>query len=88
MGPGSIAFTGFNADRKDNLAFAAMQDIAAGTVITFTDNEWSGSAFNTGESTWTWTAASDIAAGTVVTMDNLAAGETATSNLGAIAFSE
>jgi hypothetical protein len=53
VGPGSIAFTGFNADGNDNLAFVALETIAAGTVITFTDNEWGGSSFNTGESTWT-----------------------------------
>ncbi|HWM47932.1 MAG TPA: Calx-beta domain-containing protein [Xanthobacteraceae bacterium] len=88
LGPGSIAFVGFNADGNDNLAFVVLQDIAAGTVITFTDNEWVGSAFNTGESTWTWTATSDLAAGAVVTMDNLAAGQTATSNLGTISYSE
>ena len=88
LGPGSIAFTGFNADGNDNLAFAVLQDIAAGTVITFTDNAWNGASFGTGESTWSWTATSDIAAGTVVTMDNLMAGLTATSNLGLIAYSE
>ena len=88
LGPGSIAFVGFNADRNDNLAFVALTNLTAGTVITFTDNEWSGSAFNTGESTWTWTATSDVAAGTIVTMDSLAAGLTATSNLGAIAWTE
>ncbi|MDQ2081676.1 calcium-binding protein [Xanthobacteraceae bacterium Astr-EGSB] len=86
LGPGSIAFVGFNADGNDNLAFVALTDLTAGTVITFTDNEWSGSTFNTGESTWTWTATSDVAAGTIVTMDSLAAGLTATSNLGAIAW--
>lgn len=83
---GSIGFTGFNADGNDNLAFVALQDISAGTVITFTDNEWNGTAFNTGESVWTWTATGDIAAGAVITMDNLAAGLTSTSNLGTIAW--
>jgi hypothetical protein len=85
---GSIAFVGFNADGTDNLAFVALEPIAAGTVITFTDNEWNGSSFNTGEATWSWTATGDIAAGTVVTMDGLAAGQTAISNLGTIAFSD
>jgi Ca2+-binding RTX toxin-like protein len=86
LGAGSIAFVGFNADGADNLAFVALEAITSGTVIHFTDNEWSGTAFNSGESTWTWTAASDIAAGTIVTMDNLAAGQTATSNLGTIDY--
>jgi Ca2+-binding RTX toxin-like protein len=88
LAAGSIAFTGFNADGADNLAFVVLEPIAAGTEIWFTDNEWTGGAFNTGESTWTWTAASNIAAGTIVTMDGLAAGETATSNLGTIAWAE
>ena len=88
LGPGSIAFTGYNADGSDNLAFVALQQIVAGTVITFTDKEWNGTSFNTGEATWSWTATSDVAAGTVVTMNGLAAGQTATSNLGTIAFSD
>src|SRR5262249_42652466 len=62
--------------------------IAAGTVIYFTDNEWTGSSFVTGESNWSWTATADVAAGTLVTMDGIAAGNTATSNLGTIAFTE
>jgi hypothetical protein len=88
LGPGSIAFVGFNADGTDNLAFVVLQPISAGTVITFTDNEWNGTNFNTGEASWTWTATGDVAAGTVVTMDGLAAGQTAASNLGTIAFSD
>src|SRR5262245_40456965 len=87
LGLGSIAFVGFNAETTDNLAFVALEPITAGTVIHFTDNEWTGSAFNAGESRWSWTATTNIAAGTVVTMDSLASG-TATSNLGTIAFSD
>ncbi|WP_119462595.1 calcium-binding protein [Rhodospirillaceae bacterium SYSU D60014] len=88
FGPGSIAFVGYNADGADNLAFVALEPISAGTVIQFTDNAWNGTSFSTGEATWSWTAGADIAAGTIVTMDGLAAGQTATSNLGTIAFSE
>ncbi|BCJ89620.1 hypothetical protein IZ6_03550 [Terrihabitans soli] len=88
LGIGSIAFVGFNADGPDNLAFVVLETIPAGTVITFTDNEWNGTSFNTGEATWSWTATGEIAAGSVVTMDGLAAGQTATSNLGTIAFSD
>ena len=76
FGPGSIAFTGFNADGTENLAFVVLEDIPAGTVINFTDNAWNGTAFNTGESVWSWTATGDIAAGSVVTIDGLAAGQT------------
>src|SRR5262249_44716786 len=85
LGPGSIAFVGFNADGADNLAFVALAPIAAGTQIHFTDDEWNGSALNSGESRLTWTAASDIAAGTGVTLDNLAPTAPG-SNLGTVAF--
>ena len=47
---GSIAFTGFNADGSDNLAFVALETLSTGTVIHFTDNEWLGANFNSGES--------------------------------------
>jgi len=63
---GDIAFTSFNAD-EDGLAFVTFTDIAANTSIYFADNEWDGSAFNTGESYSMWNSgASTIAAGTVI----------------------
>jgi hypothetical protein len=71
LGPGSIAFVGLNTDGNDNLAFVALEAIPSGTVIYFQDNEWnglaigSGGAFNTGESTWSWTATSEVAAGSI-----------------------
>ena len=71
LGPGSIAFVGFNADGSDNLAFVALEMLPAGTIIFFQDNEWSGSAFNTGESAWSWTNPTDVAAGTVIRIDNI-----------------
>ena len=84
LNTGDIAFTGFNADGNDNLAFVALAPIPAGTEIHFTDNEWTGTAFNTGESGFTWTASGSIAAGTIVTIDNVST--TATSNLGTVVF--
>lgn len=85
---GSIAFTGFNADNEDNLAFVALDGIAAGTEIFFTDNEWDGSAINSGEATWKWTASGNIAAGTIVTIDrvNGPALTDTVSNLGSITW--
>ena len=78
---GAIAFTGFNADGGDDLAFVALAAIPAGEVIFFTDNEWNGDvigvdgAFNTGEGFLTWTApAEGVAAGTVVTLNSLSLG--------------
>ncbi|BAY96350.1 5'-nucleotidase/2',3'-cyclic phosphodiesterase [Tolypothrix tenuis PCC 7101] len=82
---GDIAFVGFNSDGNDNLAFVTLVQIEAGTEIHFTDNEWTGSSFNTGESGFTWTANSTILPGAVVTIDNIGTG-TISSNLGTVAF--
>jgi hypothetical protein len=86
LGPGSIAFTGYNADGNDNLAFVALETLTAGTVINFTDNAWRSTAFTATENHWSWTATGDIAAGTIVTMDALSSASP-TSNLGTIAYS-
>src|SRR5262245_13672627 len=70
--PGSIAFTGFNADGNDSLAFVALAIIPAGTTIFFSDREWTGSAFNSGEGGWSWTSpGSDIAPGTIITISDI-----------------
>lgn len=71
LGPGSIAFTGFNADGNDNLAFVALETLPAGTVIGFTDNEWNGTSWNTGENGFSLTLTTDVAPGTIVAMNNL-----------------
>lgn len=66
LSAGDIAFTSFNAD-EDGLSFVALADIDANTTVFFSDNEWTGSAFNTGESYNQWSSGSSvIAAGTVV----------------------
>ena len=87
LGPGSIAFTGFNADGNDNLSFVVLENIASGTTIHFQDNEWDGTAFNSGKSAFSWTATGTIAAGTVVTIDNIGTG-TVSSNLGTVVFAD
>lgn len=70
LGAGDIAFTALNAD-EDGWALVTFVDIAANTTIYFTDNEWNGSAFNTGESYHRWVSgASTIAAGTVIRFQN------------------
>lgn len=74
-----IAFTGYNADGNDDLAFVALVPIAEGDKIIFSDNEWNGSTIGSGggfvdtnEGAVTWTApAGGIAAGTVVTLNDL-----------------
>ena len=65
LNAGDIMFTAFNAD-EDGLSFVTFVDIAANTTIYFSDNEWTGSAFNTGESYNQWVSSSVVTAGTVV----------------------
>lgn len=76
LNPGDIAFIGINTagGPDDWLAFVALADIPAGTVIYLSDNELTSSSatsFNTGESYSKWTApVGGVAAGTVVTLTN------------------
>lgn len=73
--PGDIAFTGFNADGTDNLAFVLLVSASPSQKIWFSDNEWNGSTFNTGESYYSWTApAGGVPAGTVITLNNISSG--------------
>jgi len=68
---GDLAFTSFNAD-EDGWSLVTFVDIAPGTSVFFTDNEWNGGAigagsFNTGEGSHAWsTGPATIAAGTVI----------------------
>jgi hypothetical protein len=70
-GVASLMFVGFNADGTDGVAFVALEDVAAGTTIYFTDNEWDGAAFETGESYWQWSSGATLVAGTVVTISEI-----------------
>jgi hypothetical protein len=90
IGPGDIAFVGYNADAADDFAFVLLGDATAGQQIYFTDNEWngqpvgSGGIFNDlteGEMTWT-VPAGGLIAGTVVVVNN--ASTTPTVNYGGI----
>lgn len=70
LNSGDIAFTAFNGD-EDGLSFVALVDIAANTSIFFTDNEWTGSTFNTGESYNQWLSGSTtINAGSVIRLSS------------------
>jgi Ca2+-binding RTX toxin-like protein len=90
LGAGSIAFTGMNTSGNDNLAFVLLTDIAAGTVISFTDNTWNGTSFASGsnaESIFTWTAGADTAAGTVIDLNNIKNGPSgASASVGTLTF--
>lgn len=63
---GDVAFTSFNAD-EDGWSLVTFVDLAPNTTIHFSDNEWSGSVFNTGEGQLTWNSgAASITAGQVI----------------------
>ena len=53
-----VAITGANNETTEGFSFVALNDIAAGTVIYFTDNEFNNSSltFNSGEFVASWTA--------------------------------
>lgn len=70
-GVAGLMFVGFNADGTDGVAFVALEDVPAGTTIYFTDNEWDGTAFETGESYWQWSSGATLVAGTVVTITEI-----------------
>lgn len=77
LSSGSIAFVGFNADGVDGFAFVAVDAIAGGTQILFTDNSWNGTSFTANEQTYTWTApAAGIAPGTVIEISGVNVGNT------------
>jgi hypothetical protein len=77
LSPGDIAVVGYDFSYNttttapignDNFDIVVLKDIAAGTVIQFTSNGWTGSAFtSTGtiDGFFTWTVGSNITAGTV-----------------------
>lgn len=75
---GDLAFTAFNAD-EDGWSMVSFVDIAAGTTVYFTDNEWNGTAFNTGESYHRWTTGT-IAAGDVIRFSSIDTTSLAASN--------
>lgn len=70
---GSIQFTFWNADGLDGVAFVAINSLAAGSVIHFRDDEFSGGTFNTGEGSFSWTVPTGgIAAGTEIRINDIA----------------
>ena len=64
---GIVAFTSFNSV-TDSFSFVVLENIDAGTVIRFTDEEWDGLEFGTGEDDIIWSNSVATAAGTVVTV--------------------
>lgn len=87
--PGDIAFTSY-ATTIDGYSFVFMDNCPAGTVITFTDEEWLGAAFSSatseGENAWTNNTGSTIASGTVIIVQN--ANDNPSVNIGLVTESE
>ncbi len=87
---GDIAFTGFNADGSDNFAIVLLSAIDGSSMpveVIFTDNEWDGTTFNSGEGVLTWTVDTLLPAGTVVTFDNTSSSGSVTSSEGSVSLS-
>lgn len=84
---GDIAIIGVGVDDEEIL-LVALADIPSGESIFFTDDEWAGSAFITGEGFYEWQTASTISAGTVITLTTSAAsvGGTVTQRAGSFAL--
>jgi hypothetical protein len=66
LSPGDLAIIGVSVDNEEILV-VALEDITAGESVFFTDDEWNGTDFNTGEGFYEWITPS-IAAGTVITI--------------------
>ncbi len=66
LAAGDVMLTGYNSDGNDGLAFVALADIPAYTTLWITDEEWTGSAFGTGEGDNYWYNTVLTPAGTVV----------------------
>lgn len=84
LGAGDLAFTAFNAD-EDGFAMATFVDIAANSTVYFTDNEWRGSSFNSGEGYLTWMTGGDvIAAGSVIRFSAIQSTSNAAATYGSV----
>lgn len=71
LSAGDIAFTGYNSDGNDSFSFVLLTNISSGTVVRFTDDGWTGSAFTGSESIISWTAGSAMSAFDIVTISGL-----------------
>ncbi len=70
LSPGDVMLTGVVSDGNDIISFLLLKDVDMNTTIRFTDNEWTGTAFNSGEGFLTWTATSAFSCGTQVIITN------------------
>jgi len=63
---GDIAIIGVGVDTEEIL-LVALADVSSGESVFFTDDEWNGNSFNSGEGFYVWTTPS-ISAGSVFTL--------------------
>jgi hypothetical protein len=66
LGPGSIAFMGFDAGDGGALMFVALEVVDSETTIFFTNREFDGAGFSGSGATWRWTTGEPVEAGTVI----------------------
>lgn len=71
LSTGDIAFTGYNSDGNDSFSFILLTNISSGTIVRFTDDGWTGSAFTGSESIISWTSGSAMSAFDIVTISGL-----------------
>lgn len=69
LGLGDIAFTGYQSATPDKVSIVLLKAVDAGTVLSVTDNAWSGSALNANEGSSVLTFNGDFAAGTQLNFD-------------------
>ncbi|RED47049.1 putative secreted protein (Por secretion system target) [Winogradskyella eximia] len=67
LSPGDLAIIGLSVDDEEVL-IVALEDIPSGESVFFTDEEWGGTSFNSGEGFYEWITPA-ITAGTVFTID-------------------
>ena len=66
---GDIAFTGYQASSTDEISFALLKSVDSGTILTVTDNAWTGSALSTSEGNSVLTFGGSFSAGTQFNYD-------------------
>ena len=86
LSAGDLAIIGVGVDDEEVLV-VALEDIPSGESVFFTDDEWAGSAFNSGEGFYEWVTPA-ITAGTVftITTATTSVGGTVTQRAGSFAL--
>ncbi len=69
LGPGDLVFTGYQASTVDKISLVLLKEVDSGTVLTITDNAWTGSALATSEGNSVITFGGTFAAGTQLNYD-------------------